>query len=202
MGSWDETCALTNRPIGVGQRAVMVVFEEGAQDLQMRLRSSFDGFFDKILDIHRGSYDDYGNLEEVEVDYRENIAIFFHENVWDEVVKYARSSDAFEFKYIHEMNDRQWLEKYNGEAAVADSNYFKTKGIPYKSLREPTEIMKDFFYVTSFSLCARRDIMSGLLFRGKQEYDNEPQKILHELTGIEQKNYDKLWEYDDEEEST
>lgn len=72
MGCWEETCALTNTPIYAGERCVMLELDKEQLDRYMKLNpltpigiQGSDSQWRMFKAIHRGTYNDYGWLEEL-----------------------------------------------------------------------------------------------------------------------------------------
>jgi hypothetical protein len=162
MGCWQETCGLTNTPIYEGERCVMVVIDVKWQKHQWQNLAKYGdcgGYIGTrgsptqwliVHSIHRGTYNDYGWLNEVDevtIDKIGHIApaAFFHENVWD------------------------WALQQGEDPKYA---FFEAEMYDLKVTPE----LKEFAKICSVAFSLRRDVFSGLNFQGHQEWIEDSRK--------------------------
>ena len=181
MGCWDETCGITRQPIFCGDPCVMVVFDHTKKCFDGWV--TFDGSFDFsfVQEIHKGTYDDYGWLEEV---HRDNgdprmdmPIVFFHQKVWDQCIKMQR-------------------EKTPGDRKVQELAYLRLGD----SLNHPNTLpdhLEEFMHIAQFSYTTRRGLLSAYCFRGCQDRDSVDQRDL--ILKLSQQLNDKLRRRWDEE---
>ena len=77
MGSWDETCALTNIAIIAGDPCVQVYFQMPAFDYYLCCAGDVTGlapYLTRVVDVTAGDYNDYGGIEGDTTNRRENTA--------------------------------------------------------------------------------------------------------------------------------
>jgi hypothetical protein len=137
MGCWDETCGLTNTPIFEGNPVVMVVFEQSVES--KRLNEGWS-FADQVIAIHKGAYNNYGSVDDLQIACRAFAVIFFHRDVWDACIPR--------------------VQEYNAGPANAWRKMVGKPEIPD---------LGEFVAVLNVARPARRDVLSGLKFRGQQE---------------------------------
>jgi hypothetical protein len=163
MGCWQETCGLTNTPIYQDERCVMVVIDVEWRQHEWEIRAKYgeDGTFlgqratasqwKIVHSIHRGTYNDYGWLNEVDEVTTDEIghiapALFFHEAVWD----WAQTQDQ-----------KVWM------LAFESAESYDVKVTP--------ELL-EFAKLCSVAFSLRRDPFSGLKFQGHQEWVEDARK--------------------------
>jgi hypothetical protein len=137
VGCWDETCGLTNTPILEGNPVVMVVFDQSVETERLRMGWSFAT---QVVAIHKGAYNGYGSVGDVEANRRDVAVIFFHRDVWDACIPRVREYNAGPANAWRMMS---------GKPEIPD--------------------LGELVAVTNVAHSARRDVLSGLEFRGKQE---------------------------------
>jgi hypothetical protein len=97
-------------------------------------------FADQVVAIHKGDYDSYGRVRGVEVASRDFAVIFFHRDIWDACVKREQGHDA---------GPANAWRKMQGKPEIPD--------------------LGEFVALLNVANSARRDVLSGLAFRGRQE---------------------------------
>lgn len=93
MGCWNETDAITHAPVFPGDKVVMVVYPEDRRRGVGAICHDFEA-------VHRGRYNDYGWLEDLDGDHDPNWAlrnanreepyeraVFFHDKTWAAVMR-------------------------------------------------------------------------------------------------------------------
>jgi hypothetical protein len=109
MGMWDETCGVTNLPIFPNDACVVVVLDAAVRELSGPL-SEFE-VPKHLKAVHRGTYDSYGWIDEVENNDEADscLVLLFHRYAWDAIVAASKklpkadSRDASEFAAILEF---------------------------------------------------------------------------------------------------
>lgn len=91
MGSWDETCALTNRAIQCGDEVVAVSVNPPKYTIDKYYQ--IDGR--QIKSIVRGKYDDYGWVEGSSENPDAETVFMFHAAAWDAVVGSDLMRDSY-----------------------------------------------------------------------------------------------------------
>lgn len=139
MGVWDETCGLTNTPIGEreGAPCVLVLLDPSVEQEGLRRDWSFA---DQVVGIHQGRYNGYGGVDGVVPDRDEAAAILFHRDAWDACVAREGATDV----------------------GVAEASR-KLAGKP------PVPLLAEFVAVLNVADGVRRDVLSGLRFKGQQD---------------------------------
>jgi hypothetical protein len=195
MGCWDETCGITRQPIHADQPCVMVVLHSSLSEL---LTSHPDFFIRRTKAIYKGTYNDYGWIEEkTEEDseeYGQDQAIFFHKDAWDRVVEYQKTATRYSKPLVDYME--KTLKRTFADETMLDLIRLKTKiesamaereDIPYEkeelsedaSFEEYVEAFPEHIKVPKFisqflSVCLfahsiRRDLAGVLEFKGCQD---------------------------------
>lgn len=97
MGSWHETCALTDMGIEPGDETVMVILDRSVLGMKADEVDSLFMYgqgFDKVRHIVRGKYDDYGGIEDFQhEDAARPLTIFFHRAAWDAAIARSQKED-------------------------------------------------------------------------------------------------------------
>lgn len=93
MGCWQETEAITHTSIIRNESVVMVILTKEGAESHWWL-GSWSDLPEYIMEIHKGTYDDYGWINELsfhDTDYgrRRDDArtVFFRQSVWDEICR-------------------------------------------------------------------------------------------------------------------
>jgi hypothetical protein len=153
MGCWEETCALTNTPIYNGERCVMLELDEPQLGIYLKFSplspmgtKGSDHQWRMFKALHRGTYNDYGWLEELDRRDRFWPCIFFHEKVWDWALKTAKPLPEWKF-----------------ESDLYPSLSSGPSGLVV------TDWLRDIARVCDLAFWLRRNIFSGLMFQGHQE---------------------------------
>jgi len=150
MGCWEETCGLTNAPIYAGEACVLVALDRQrllnlfAHESPIGMCGGLDQWL-VVTSIHHGTYNDYGWIEEFDAPedfHRETI--FFHKAAWDLALKIVNEPEIF-----GDPDFAGWSTKRMG--------------------LNITQELIEFAQVCTFAYEMRRDIFSGLKFRGHQE---------------------------------
>lgn len=173
MGCWQETCALTLTPIYEGERCVMLSLDEGWLKLHLKYfpidaigtRSS-DSQWKMFTGVHRGTYNDYGWLRELDARDKFTPCSFFHEAVWDWALEHAKS-----------LRDGDATPDFECEIYRSKFNDLVV-----------TDWLRDIVRVSRFALSLRRNIFSSLSFQGVQESVDDERK--YELLDFQRKILD------------
>lgn len=163
MGCWQETCALTNTPIYEGERCVMLVLDEKEFNLYMKhfplspigMRGT-DNQWRMFKAVHKGTYNDYGWLNEVERPEDRAPCMFFHEAVWDWALTTAKANldeHKFEADYMGLYND------------LPESSLMKM------SMLKVTDWLRDIAWVCHLAYWLRRNLLAAVSFQGHQEWE-------------------------------
>lgn len=151
MGCWQETCGLTNTPIYENEPCVMVILDNywldrivGNTHSPIGLQSSI-AQWRVVKSIHYGTYNDYGWLKEVDDATSPASAIFFHRKVWNWAIQSIPDTDI--------------------ENTFVLAPFYKDFTV--------TSELHDFAKLCNMAASLRRDIFSGLKFRGCQECIDE-----------------------------
>jgi hypothetical protein len=120
--------------------------------------------------IHHGTYNDYGWLNEVDENLTETEhpkpAIFFHKAVWDWVISLPVDEHHRRFQDMLENEQQQTIERFKRIMKEPDADVY-SDGTFVKITPE----LKQFQHLCAVAGNLRRDIFSGLRFRGSQEND-------------------------------
>lgn len=186
MGCWDETCGITRQPIFSGDPCVMVVFDHTKRDFNGWIVFSHTSDWDYVKEIHKGTYNDYGWLEELPHDHddpRLNMPIvFFHQEVWDQCIKMQRekiSINDIEEELVHLKHSKMTQEL----GSIVASK------IPLEDYALPDHF-EEFLLISAFAHSTRRVLLSAYCFRGCQDWDSVDQRDL--ILTLSQKLNDKL----------
>lgn len=180
MGCWDETCGITRQPIFADDPCVMVVFDNTKPyfDGWITFTSSF--CWDYVKEIHKGTYNDYGWIEELphdQDDPRMNMPIvFFHQEVWDQCIKMQREK-----------------EPANTSEGVTQEMAF----LHLHNAGVTPDHLEEFMFIAQFAYATRRGLLSAYCFRGCQDWDSADQRDL--ILKLSQKLNDQLRHRWDEE---
>ena len=169
MGSWNETCILTNLPI-VGHEDVVALQSENLD----RLIYLFDSPFFENINIAVGKSDYYGNIDSItekfspdnysfrfdEID-DEKILSFCYRDIWDKIVEKSKNNTV----------TQEWWEKTKKTFLIC--NRIKD-GDSWKLLEE-------FYYVARFLGKARAGFPENLQ-RGSQSIDTNARRFIAQLT--------------------
>jgi len=204
MGCWNETDAITQQPIFVGDRCVMVLLDSDTPSL--KYGSSYGAFGMRVEDlnsvksIRRGRYDDYGNLEQAGPGDKE-VALFFLKEVWDRCKEYKADDYKKYYKDMLTCNGHsvRWANiAKKAKAALTE------KGLSPESLhaanaliaaekKKPTKDMLEFISVMCLASRARIDILAALKWRGCQDWDGDgARNIVIELKTAVQRQKEKI----------
>lgn len=163
MGSWCETCALTNTPVQLNDPCVLVILDatvekfQGHHFLRFGEPLGYD-FFDvlHVKEIVRGVYDDYGKLEDHEGQQEGELALFFHLDVWEA----CQNQD------------------YQDER-IADEEVFNLHRKHSKSTCDVEyELLKELSKVLHTANSARRNVLGAAVYRGCQVVDAKMQRFV------------------------
>ena len=209
MGSWHETCSLTNLPIYEDEKVVMVTFPERLFPTSMSISS----FFVRAAIVEKGTYDEYGSLKELadkDGDSprpgKEKLRAFFKKSVWDAVLKIKPQKDPHNF----EQGRIDWLLQNDSiEAGMREKNRerFKTT-LGEKAFEEamkdpdvsrqmnpPTEIDVELAKIIRFMDKTRRTFITTPQ-GSDEEFDSYKliHKIIEKEFGKLQKAYEQMME--------
>ena len=188
MGSWNETCAVTNLPIIYPEEVVMLLLKDDetakalAEPSQLRLRLL------RKIELHFGTYNDYGWIRELERDERDSL--FVKRRVWDEVVKKDLDDDFVDLVLNKslEYDLREEMVFWNLEKrAMAGSN----KPIDEASKPKITQEIKDMAKVIAAVQRVRQDFTTGLRHKGAGHYDMGQYRFIEKLRRLERVEIEK-----------
>lgn len=180
MGTFHETCALTNLPIQEGQRAILVLFDsaELTSDCPLAIMEATYG----LLGIYRGAYDGYGGvvhtlltpdrLHAIHHTWAERlgekgtIGFFSLESAWDRVLAWDRTRRPAP-EYV-----AGWCEQV------------QKRGRKELEIGEPSDL-EGYFRIITFCLRTRREPFAGLRYQGSQGECLDDQAALHEIARAE-----------------
>lgn len=193
MGCWDETCILTNLPIYSDQPCVVVLLDRFLSDNYRRKRGfqhfMRDNELSHITQIHHGTYNSYGWINEVE-DKKEPhpqeegngkivyvdrplshrfVTIFFHKEAWDKAVKAGMEESKEDWEYHLDRLRINNMFGSNASSLVTES------------------VLREFCAVAHVAFETRRYLMLSDQFHGHQDNVSDYYDILHKLTA-------KIWE--------
>jgi len=157
MGVWDETCGLTNTPIYAGDPAVLVVLNiivesKGLDQTWL--------FISQVQAIHRGAYNGYGGVDAVIPETGVVAGILFHRDAWEAAVQFHGPLDS-----LIPLRRIKWGEP---------------RAMP--AILPPLPMIDEFTAVLNVANSARRDVLSGLKFRGRQDCQGlKPYEFVAEL---------------------
>jgi hypothetical protein len=175
MGSWTETCAITNQPLIGPAYCVTLPF---STDMQLRIMNLFK------VDIAIGELNCYGELEDVSQktkdkkysveeyhDPRGKICVIFaSKNAWEKVILKIKK-DGLDYSSFDEIK-KDYLEHFNG----------------YTKFSELTELHFEWYLIEKFLYNIRRTFILNNDFSGSQDEDYDNLNFANSL--IENKNYD------------
>lgn len=173
MGCWEETCGLTGFPIFANQPCVLVLIDPNMINLGTMLGYS-TGDLKCVKAIHKGTYNDYGSLNELKYN-KELMPIFFHLDIWEKCWKYEKDNPDLprDESHIEMMYTGVRLPPLLGGN---DDEY------------EMPSFADEFYYIVQFAIKTRRDLLAGLKFRGIQDWAAfEKRGFLIELMQEQQK---------------
>lgn len=173
MGSYEDTCALTNTPVFHGDKCIMlVVSKKVAKEKSFGVLGVYGDALFNIEVIAKGTYDDRGWIKELPTpaepdnrdDWQHLRSIFFHASAWNLWKKLKEG----QLKTIKEQ--KKIVEEYS-----VGSDFDE----------EEKALLAEFYSVAAMASVARRDILSGLSSKGKQEWSEqrEAQRLIHEASG-------------------
>lgn len=184
MGCWEETCGITRQPIFTGDPCVMVVFDDHAKegfDSWIVFDYTFD--FEYVKEIHKGTYNDSGWLEECPHDRDDPRLdmpiIFFHQEVWDQCVAMQREKEPIKEELVHLKRSKMTKEL---GFIIASERSLDDCILP--------DHLEEFMLLARFAHSTRRGLLSAYCFRGCQDWDNVDQRDL--ILTLSQKLNDKL----------
>lgn len=163
MGSWCETCGLTNTPVEIGDPCVMVILDATVEKLKGHHFLRFGeplgyDFFDvlHVKEMVKGVYDDYGKLENHEGQQEGELALFFHQDVWDA----CQSQDYQDERIV----DREAFDLYRKFSKCSWETQY--------------ELLKELDKVLHTAYQARRNVLGAAAYRGCQVVDPEMQRFV------------------------
>lgn len=177
MTQWIETCAITELPIVEGDRVVMVAFDRlfhvgHLLDYEDSVDRDKAALF-HLTAIERGEYFDGCIVSFIQKGLRRKAEprplypIFFHEEVWDCLVKHRPSKEAPLSNYYP-----QWFPPEG-----RDWDKVLTQGV------RPTYMIEELTRMMAFARAARRNIFAGLSQSTYQPESYQEHLILHAVTG-------------------
>jgi len=152
---------LSNLPIYAGDNCIMLVIDEGEYKVHNKYfidtaigSRGMDSEWRMFKSFHRGPYNDYGWIEGVEQPDNCPPCIFCHEAAWEWALKNAPPDSKHMFAETKSL--KEWYEESHPER------------LPM--LLNVTPWLIDLYRVCNVARLLRRDILSGLKFRGMQEW--------------------------------
>lgn len=171
MGSWSETCVITNTPIRRNHNVKMVLFKplltkdhQNYDGHVNRMVTHFDLLMKCFVNIYTGAYDDYGGLKQLpREEFEDNHKYFFiHDDVWNNVVSYVQSRIDTQ-DVVCEATYKDFISRFDYELDCS-----------YLSLDNKQRFLdgefKELLYVLAFMEFARKYAWIGDQNRGKQFY--------------------------------
>lgn len=198
MGSWTETCAITNLPIRWNEQDVrLVVFKPFAKDSHSLkwMITDPETMVKCFKNIFVGDYNDYGRLEthkslvegfELPEDLKKDYQYFFAKgDVWDAVVKYVdkkiNSSDEYEgWQYEHCISCFKTSMWFSRNSVIGKFPDYLCSG---EEPSDPDDIQiptwfTELLYVLAFLQNTRRDVWVGDAHRGSQTTNYEEHLLI------------------------
>jgi hypothetical protein len=173
MGCWQETCALTSIPIFQDEKCVMVVLDE-EWTKRIQKHESIVGLMGSswqwrpFRSFHKGTYNDYGWINELDMPDEPPPCIFFHLQAWNWVLGLPEDPMF--------TNRRQWEREENDLAIACLKGPLAKKAdespedhLWSMGLLAITPEFVEFQRVCDVAGELRKDIFAGLKFRGCQE---------------------------------
>jgi hypothetical protein len=199
MGSWNETCVITNLPIRSSEKDVkMVVFKPFSNDdySLRRMVTDPDTMVKCFRNIFAGDYDDYGSLEvyqsigdgfELPEDLEGYQYFFAKGDAWNAIVSYVdgqiNSPDEYagwEYKhYISCFKTCIWLNRDSVISKFPD-NLFSGREAEDPDDIQISSWFTELLYVLAFLQNTRRDIWIGDVYRGCQTTNYEEHSLIAE----------------------
>ena len=128
MGSWNETCMLSNLPIRWGDRVVWIpLVPEGYGTVaSYYAHDVFKPFFLPL----RGKYDDYGTVEDIDNTYQAKATLrYFQEGIKDKVLRISESYKIDSVKDVPKVIERGKLSKDVLEYVQVENGGFAGKSV-------------------------------------------------------------------------
>ena len=198
MSSWQETCAVTRVPIFKGTSVVMIVpatYNKVYHDQWLNefyhdqwFNEGFPSSIDKVDSIHRGTYNDYGWINELKQKKgsEHTEAIFVRDAVWKEIVG-SEQLNVLYFKRLDEQVD-QWYAHLDKAAKLAEQ-----ENTPFAE-KDPTDrqLFREFYKVKTFASLCRINLPDAAAFRGTRSSVDRAKENYSLLTKLVQNEVNKL----------
>lgn len=163
MGCWEATCAITRMPIYESDPCVMVVFENNFVTTSMHTLWSPSDISKHVQLIAKGPYDDAGWLkdvkEPVENYTRQQLVIFFHQDVWDQCISLWRKN--------HTITDKEIEDSYYHDMMFEKMKSIRLKEQTLDCMLETvrkqypiSDLNIGLYAMIGFAVCVRQDILS------------------------------------------
>lgn len=163
MGSWCETCGITNTPVEVGDPCVLVILDASFRKAYGHYFLQFGEplgyhFWDilYVKEIVKGVYDDYGKLKDHEGKQGDEVALFFHQDVWGICQSHGDQDKLLDDPEM--FNQRRKFTRCTWE-------------VDY-------ELLKELNKVLNVAYRARRSVVGAAAYRGCQVVDPEMQRFV------------------------
>lgn len=198
MGSWNETCILTNLPILYGSDVVALEAKNETEFYDCLEGSPFS----TQVNVAVGKMGDYGNLEEtsdifqavekpkkIRFEYTDDnrFIVFCYKYIWDKIVNWCVNDDRIREGWNSRIQTSS-LHKDIQELVDMLKPQFEKEGIPVPDFKKPEKhiLEKQLYFVCRFLYRARVGFPENLQ-RGSQQLDTQCRKLLAQWT-IDQAN--------------
>lgn len=146
MGSWDETCALSNLPICPGDKVVGIILRESPYSSVGEVCYISDNLLPSSF-LFRGVYDDYGSLTDINKD--KILELLVNQKVYTQE-KDAENNSIFVEKQYSDIFD--FLEAVYGEGVYVEVTYLEFKNDTYEKKVKYTPLMMMFMHAELFDV--------------------------------------------------
>jgi len=201
MGCWQPSCGLTNVPIHQDQKCVMVIVQD-----EDRWDSYYDWLPRRTEAIYKGTYNDYGWLNEIPKDESigPDVPILFHEEAWNKVLDFEFSVWRQECMKNY-LDPEQYIEIRMHRLALLESSIATNEEIDKQNKKNDKIIKKmfpgfwvdhyeEFVKVVMFASAARINIFESRRWCGAQDSESDYREFAMELMREEHERLDRLYE--------